>query len=635
MVPARKLLQRCSQALRLAAPYGVAGLLLLGLRYSGIAETLNLLLYDLVTDLRPAPSGAATPITLIGISEQDIGLYGWPIDDRLLCDGIRQLSEEGARAIGLDLYRDKGVGPRQECLLEQARRNPRLVSIFNAAESIGAIPGTPPGRQAFNDLVQDPDGVMRRNLVHVAGQDAATVSLQLRLVEVFRGDTELRNRLESGADGGTWLESASGGYLDLDAAGYQQMLHYHQPGSFSSWTLNQLLRRQVPPRFIQGRIVIIGSTAPSLRDLFLVPRSRFTLDGESPMQLSGMEIHGNQAANLLAMAEGRAHPLLALPGWTGTLLLLLGVGMGVTLGECFASLRRSVLLVGFLAVLALAAAVALLWQGVWVQTSLPLAGLGLMAGAAWLRRGAASQQQRQQIQQLLGQTTSPAVAQQLWEQRDVLLSDGRFEGRVLPVTVVFSDTCNFTTVSETLSPANLLAWLNRGMALCVPAIAQRGGMVNKFTGDGFLAVFGAPLGKGEQVDAWDAIEACLAIQQGLEQLNQVLAAEGAPAMHVRIGVHSGDVLAGSMGSSERLEYAVMGDTVNCASRLESHEKTRQNNICRVLVSSATRDLLTPEQRQQLEWDHWGSLQVKGRQQPLDVWELRGNAPAATPATPLP
>lgn len=106
-------------------------------------------------------------------------------------------------------------------------------------------------------------------------------------------------------------------------------------------------------------------------------------------------------------------------------------------------------------------------------------------------------------------------------------------------------------------------------------------------------------------------------------------------MHVRIGVHSGDVLAGSMGSSERLEYAVMGDTVNCASRLESHEKTRQNNICRVLVSSATRDLLTPEQRQQLEWDHWGSLQVKGRQQPLDVWELRGNAPAATPATPLP
>jgi adenylate cyclase len=258
-----------------------------------------------------------------------------------------------------------------------------------------------------------------------------------------------------------------------------------------------------------------------------------------------------------------------------------------------------------------------------------------MAAAAWLRRGAASQQQRQQFQRLLGQTTSPAVAQQLWAQREELLSDGRFEGRQLPVTVVFSDTRNFTTVSERLSPSDLLAWLNRGMALCVPAITQRGGMVNKFTGDGFLAVFGAPVGKGELADAVEAIEACLAIQSGLEQLNRELAADGAPEMRLRIGVHSGAVLAGSMGSSERLEYAVIGDTVNCASRLESYEKNRQNNLCRVLVSSSTRDLLPPEQTASLLWENWGHLQVKGRQEPLDIWELKGSAPAALPASPPP
>jgi adenylate cyclase len=106
-------------------------------------------------------------------------------------------------------------------------------------------------------------------------------------------------------------------------------------------------------------------------------------------------------------------------------------------------------------------------------------------------------------------------------------------------------------------------------------------------------------------------------------------------MHMRIGVHSGDVLAGSMGSSERLEYAVIGDTVNCASRLESYEKTRQTNICRVLVSSATRDLLSPARRNALLWDYWGSLQVKGRQEPLDIWELRGSAPADSPASQAP
>jgi adenylate cyclase len=231
----------------------------------------------------------------------------------------------------------------------------------------------------------------------------------------------------------------------------------------------------VPARFIQNRIVIIGSSAPSLRDLFLVPQSRFTSAGARQMQLTGMELHANLAAGLVRMADGRPHPLVALPGWSGSLLLLLGLALGGVLGESFATLRRSILTVGAVEVAALAAAVGLLLQGIWVQTSLPLAGLALMAGAAWLRRGSASQQQRQQIQRLLGQSTSPAVAQQLWEQRDELLNDGRFEGRVLPVTTVFSDTCNFTTVSESLSPADLLAWLNRGMALCVPAITQRAG----------------------------------------------------------------------------------------------------------------------------------------------------------------
>ncbi|MFS6826920.1 adenylate/guanylate cyclase domain-containing protein [Cyanobium sp. ATX-6F1] len=351
------------------------------------------------------------------------------------------------------------------------------------------------------------------------------------------------------------------------------------------------------------------------------------------MQMPGVELHANRTAALLALADGRPLGLRALPGWSGMLLLVLGLGLGVALGESFATLRRSILAVTAVLLLGLGGAVALLLNGVWLQTTLPLAGLTLMAGAAWLRRGAASQQQRQQIQRLLGQTTSPAVAQQLWEQRDELLSDGRFEGRLLAVTVIFSDTCDFTTLSERLKPADLLAWLNRGMALCVPAITERGGMVNKFTGDGFLAVFGAPLGKGEVADASEAIDAALAIQHGLEQLNRDLAADGEPPMRMRIGIHSGAVLAGSMGSSERLEYAIIGDTVNCASRLESSEKARQNGLCRVLVSSVTRDLVLQNGANTMNWEPWGSLQVKGRTEPLDVWELRGSAPAASPANP--
>ena len=620
-------------ALSLAAPYGVAALLVVALRFSGIAETLNLLLYDLVTTLRPAPSGALTPITIIGITEKDINLFGWPVDDRLLCEAINLLNREGARAIGLDLYRDRGVGPRQQCLRLAVRTNPRLVSIFSKAESIRPVPGSPAQRQAFNDLVVDADGVVRRNLIHVSGQDTATVSLPLRLVEVYRGENSLRRRLENSPDSSAWLGSDSGGYFDLDAAGFQQMLLFRRPHSYPTWSLNELLRHQVPVKHIAGRIVLIGSIAPSLRDLFLVPQSRFVLAARQ-MQTPGVELHAIRASSLLNLADGTNHAPWALPGWSGRLLLVLGLGLGVFLGESFATLRRSIITVASLAAFALVTSAALLWlRGIWVQTSLPLAGLGLMAGAAWLRRGAASQHQRQQIERLLGQTTSPAVAEQLWAQRDELLIDGRFEGRQLPVTIVFSDTYNFTTVSEQLSPALLLAWLNRGMALCVPAITERGGMVNKFTGDGFLALFGAPVGNGVAADAVDAIKASLAIQSGLEQLNRELAAEGYPEMRLRIGIHSGKVLAGSMGSSERFEYTVIGDTVNCAARLESLDKGRMEGLCRVLVSSESRDLLTLPERASLLWKHWGLVQVKGRQEPLDVWELKGSAPAAELANP--
>ncbi|HYP03693.1 MAG TPA: adenylate/guanylate cyclase domain-containing protein [Cyanobium sp.] len=623
--------------LKLIAPYGVATVLLLGVRYSGIAEALDLLLYDLVTTLRPAPSGTDKPITIIGISEKDIARYGWPIDDSLLCKAIDRLTAQGAIAIGLDLYRDRGVGSEQQCLRQRFRDDPRLVSIFNVADTIKPVPGTPPKRQGYNDLVVDPDGVVRRDLVHVAGQDQATVSFPLRLVEVGMGSGWLRNQLENGTAPGPWLEPGSGGYTQLDAAGYQQMMVFRRPGSFHSWNLEDLLdKRAIPEDQIRGHIVMIGSTAPSLRDVFPVPHTRFTA-GENQLQIAGVELHAQRVASLLDRKQGNASlRIRTLPGWGEVALELLAVGLGILLGETFAGLRRSVLEVALAGTLLIVVVIFLLLHNIWLGLSLPLAGLVLMALAAWVRRGAAGLQQRQQFERLLGQTTSPAVARQLWDMREDLISDGRFEGRLLPVTILMADICNFTTLSEQLSPAELLAWLNRGMGCSVKAIAQVGGLVNKFTGDGFLAVFGAPLSEGVDKDAKAAVAAALEIQRQLEDLNRTLAAEEAPTMRMRIGIHSGQVLAGSVGSSDRLEYGLIGDAVNVASRLEGLAKERHTNLCRVLVSSSTRNLLDEEASPNL-WVSWGLMKVKGRDEGIEVWELwgeiRDSAPESVPATP--
>ena len=171
--------------MRQAIPYAAATGLLITLQQSPLVETTNLLVYDLAIHLRNRNNKDQAkdlnwPITVIGINEADIKRYGWPLDDSLLCRALQRLDDLGAKAIGLDLYRDQA----KPCLQDEIQRNPRLISIHNAVDGIAAIPGTPARQQAFNDLIMDADRVVRRDLIHVGGQEEALRSLPLRLLEL-------------------------------------------------------------------------------------------------------------------------------------------------------------------------------------------------------------------------------------------------------------------------------------------------------------------------------------------------------------------------------------------------------------------------------------------------------------------
>ena len=610
--------------IRQAIPYAAATGLLVGLQQSPLVETANLLVYDLAINLRNRSSDGGAkdlkwPITVVGINEADIKRYGWPLDDTLLCRALQQLNTLGASAIGLDLYRDQA----KPCLQDEIQRNPRLISIRNQLNGITAIPGAPTRQQAFNDLVVDADRVVRRDLIHVGGQEEALRSLPLRLLETASQTRDLDRQLEQ-LNEHHWLNGQSGGYQGLDAAGYQAMLPVYPPGRYPIVDLAALLEGEVGQDMISGRVVLIGNVAPSLRDLFEIPHSRFVSNSQF-LEIPGVELHAQRLEALQRLLQSSTPDIVTMHGWQRSLLLLAIMLLGVLIAERPARIRRSLVLLSGATILLVGTVFGLTLCGIWIGLTMPLSGLVVISGSGILRRGIQSQRHQQEMRRLLGQTSSPAVAQQLWDQREDLIKDGRFAGREQQVTVLFSDICSFTSVSEQLNPSELMQWLNRGMSIGVDAVTSRGGIVNKFTGDGMLAVFGAPVSKSPAMDAWQAVAAAVAIQNQISTLNEALAREGQPRLCMRIGIHSGPVLTGSLGSSKRLEYAVIGDTVNCASRLESLEKDRHQGMVRILVSGETQYLLETLPPH-VTSESWGTVLIKGRLEPLEVIELRSTAP---------
>ena len=612
--------------LRRATPYGIGSILMICFAMSPIAESINLLTYDLVLSTIQKGSTnkdkAKSKVIVIGIDENDINQFGWPMNDKYLCKAIKTLSQWGAASISLDLYRDVEVPPQNTCLRKIIKTNKKMISIRNIAENIPAIPGTPDHQQGFNDLVVDSDGVIRRDLVHVSNQELSIRSLALRMLEVANQKPILDKQVEA-LPSEIWLTKNAGGYLSLPGAGYQTMLDTNNLENIKTKSLSDVLNKSINPSEITGKIVLIGSTAKSIKDVYEIPQSRFH-SGESYLRIPGVKIHALRVINLTELIQNEKASIHALKREKTQLLAILLFILGIALAEIPKSLKVSILSIG-VTVISIGLGLILLQAklNIWVGLSLPISAIVISGVAGAARRGLVSQQHQRVMQKLLGQTSSPAVAEQLWERRNELLQNGRFLGKEQWVTILFTDTCNFTTVSEQLTPSELMNWLNRGMSIAVDAVNKRDGMVNKFTGDGMLAVFGAPLSKGRNQDARNAIEAAAEIQIKFKELNRKLKKEKTHKMGLRIGIHSGVVLTGSLGNTQRLEYAVMGDTVNCASRLESYEKNRQNNLVRVLVSSATRENLGSNDGKYF-WESWGALKVKGRSEELIVYELKDN-----------
>ncbi len=187
-------------------------------------------------------------------------------------------------------------------------------------------------------------------------------------------------------------------------------------------------------------------------------------------------------------------------------------------------------------------------------------------------------------------------------------------GESLRVTILFTDIRGFTTLSEKMDPQHLVALLNEYFTEMVNIVMDEGGVVDKYIGDAIMAVFGAPVAKPG--DAANAVRAAVRMRIALRELNTRLAERGLPPLRTGIGIHTGEVVAGNIGSERRMEYTVIGDAVNLASRLESNTKEVGADV---LISEDTYALT----KSTIEARAVREITVKGRNQPVMTYEVVG------------
>lgn len=234
---------------------------------------------------------------------------------------------------------------------------------------------------------------------------------------------------------------------------------------------------------------------------------------------------------------------------------------------------------------------------------------------------------------LLGRTVSPEVREQL--RQTFNSGDLRLEGQEAVATVLMTDIRAFTSISEKADPARVFEWLNEYFSKMVPLVVEHGGVVNKFDGDAMLAFFGIlPRMTSPKKSALSACEAALSIMTEIDKLNALRISRGEPPMITGVGIHTGVVIAGGLGSRDRLHYTIIGDTVNTTQRVESLTRDLMDESG-TLVSQATVEALGGIW-ERFRFTDLGDHAIKGKAEPIRVYRLlSGISPAGSSKEPAP
>jgi adenylate cyclase len=442
--------------------------------------------------------------------------------------------------------------------------------------------------------VADFDGVLRRVplVIEYQGEyyEAFSVAVARALLASQTGQSP---EVVVGPDGAAQLEWLRIGALEIPVNETAAALIPYRRNGFRYVSLADVVQERVAPEMLKGRIAIIGTTAPTLQDMRATPVAEV---------FPGVEIHANMIAGILDETV-KKRPLYVV-GAEVVLLLIGGIAFAILIPRLSALWATLATVLG---IVLIAAFNFMVWQGGLV---LPLAASVLIAAAIYVLNMAYGYFVESRSKRRLAGRFREYVPPEVVERME-LDPDKYDKPKSAELTILFSDIRGFTSISEALAPDALREYINEYLTEMSSIIRDRyRGTLDKYIGDAIMAFWGAPVENPEH--ARSALLAALAMQRECASLNARFAARGWPALKIGIGVNSGTVRVGDMGSRVRRAYTAMGDAVNVASRLEGRTKAYGVGI---LVGEATRS-----QVQDVVFREIDRVKVKGKDEAITIYE---------------
>lgn len=595
-----------------------------------LLSQLELIAYDWRMTTLPLPTNIDNRIVIVDIDERSLAIEGqWPWPRSRIAELVTRLSDDyAASAVGLDiLFPEQSrhseddaaltlAISRQEAImaqlfqLEQGSRalnvgllgkgNHTLshLSLLPAAEGyIGNSASVlQNNRTGHISIDVDIDGKARRLPPLISFANASYESLPLAMLCQLFSITSIE--VSTGTDllSPTAYLQAAAFQIPLNSDGRMLIPYQASAGQFLYIPATDVLQKKVNPALLQNSLVLIGSSATGLFDLISTPWSK---------SYPGVEVHANI---LSALLDNR---LVSEPANSTTILIMLCAALFVLVMLCYQ--RMSVLYVSILSVVLGLGWLLCNWIA-WhhYQLALPvITPLLLLLLLVLINTPALALLATHQRQQLF-KHFQDYVPRGVVEQLARLGSHHGIKPQRRDMTVMFMDIRGFTSIAETLTPTQLSELMTQVLSPVTRIIHEHGGTIDKYMGDAVMAFWGAPLAQANHAER--AVSTAQAIRQALKPLNQQLQLKGFPAIRVGIGINSGNMTVGNMGSDFRVSYTVIGDAVNIASRLEGLTKHYTTDI---LMGGATAKQL-PENSGCL---HLGKSMIKGRRNPVELYIL--------------